>query len=106
MACELPTVNRQAVFNGPFAYVQTDIMVTSSSEFMIEFWFRIIDVLVEDNTKFVLFELSQILDDGTTEDSVSVYIDEDGLLKCAPFGRDRDDYLILTYDDIRPKDFG
>jgi hypothetical protein len=35
-------------------------------------------------------------------EAMTIYIDTDGLLKCAPFGRDGDS--ILVYDGVYPYD--
>ena len=72
-----------------------------TNAFTVELWFRFDEnstAKLGDQNVTYLFTLNK----GDSE-AMTIFIDEDGLLKCAPFGRKTADLeTILTYGEIKP----
>jgi len=64
-----------------------------------EFWFRFPSATDGLSTPNYLFTMSRA--SGLKSEFMTIYVDADGLLKCAPFGINSDPSTILVYKGIK-----
>jgi hypothetical protein len=103
MSCP-DTVNNQLAFNGQGSNISLNVMFPITNQFTVEFWFRIPEEATFNSDKAnILFTLATTVEEGEqAQEAMTVFIDKDGLLKCAPFGVGSSPNAILTYTGFRP----
>lgn len=98
--CPDPRKN-QFLLKGKPASVKLSLLQPRTNEFTVEFWFRFPKDAKDLPSPNYLFTMA-VQNNGVAKEAMTVFIDTDGLLKCAPFGVDSSRETILVYGNVRP----
>lgn len=101
VGCPDPDLS-QFLLSGSQAAVSLTVLSPKTDKMTVEFWFRVADSVASMPSPNYLFSMSSSRPDGSTSESMAIFIDKDGLLKCAPFGTDSDPATILVYEGVIP----
>jgi len=93
----------QIYINGSDSYISADLAVNATDRYTVEFWFKphLEKLQATTNQRTYLMTLTTE-QNGVQEESMSIYVDTDGQLKCAPFGPNSQENLILTFTGVKP----
>lgn len=78
------------------------VLYPRTNQFTVEFWFRFPKDAATDLPKPNYLFTMGLRQNTTSAEAMSIYIDTDGLLKCAPFGISAPPSTILVYDGVNP----
>ena len=93
-ACTGP-MHKQYYHNGTSSYFAQDITLEVNDKATVEFWFRPdVTKQIAVGSVTVLFSMYHEL---TGREGLVVYVNEGGMLKCAPFGRNAPESTQLVY---------
>lgn len=90
--------------NGSASYIGADLAVNATDRYTVEFWFKPhIEKLAGQASQRTYLMTLTTEQNGVSEESMSIYVDSDGVLKCAPFGpSSSSENLILTFTGVKP----
>ena len=75
------------------------VLYPRTNQFTVEFWYRLPKDQVYVSKPNYLFTMG-LKQNLITNEAMTIYIDNDGLLKCAPFGLGGAKESILVYEGV------
>lgn len=78
--------------------------MNATDRYTVEFWLKPhLEKLAGQQANQRTYLMTLTTDqNGVQEESMSIYVDTDGQLKCAPFGPNSQENLILTFTGVKP----
>lgn len=101
ISCPDPKLS-QFLLNGTPASVVMPVLYPRTNQFTVEFWFRFPKDAAANLPKPNYLFTMGLKQSTSINEAMSIYIDKDGLLKCAPFGLSAAPETILVYEGVYP----